>query len=121
MDHAGSIMIVEDDRHLRGALAAYLEGEGYTVIEASHGSEALRLLRLPTDVCLILLDMFMPVMNGWTFRSEQLRDTKLAPIPVIVITADASAAQSAATLGVTDFMVKPIDLGRLSALVARHC
>lgn len=116
-----SILIVEDDEDVRGALVAVLESEGYSVLEARHGGEALARLREPMPVCLILLDLFMPTMNGWAFRDEQLRDPHLSEIPVIVLSADDVAAKKAATSGVVDFMVKPVDFDRLLKLVAHHC
>ena len=91
------------------------------MLEAAHGGEALERLRAGDDVGLILLDMFMPTMNGWAFRDEQVRDPALAAIPVIVITADATAARSARTLGVVEAMTKPLDFDRLLALIGRHC
>jgi CheY-like chemotaxis protein len=115
------ILIVEDDDDVRGALAAFLEGEGYEVIEAGDGAEALRRLRADGDVCLIVLDLFMPVMNGWAFRAEQLRDPKLADIPVLVISADSAAREKGARLGAVESMVKPIELSRLRDTVATHC
>ena len=121
MSQTGTILIVEDDADVRGALTAFLEGAGYTVVEAEHGGEALDHLRTSAMFCLILLDLFMPVMNGWAFRTEQLRDPHLAPIPVIVISADADAANKAADLGVADHLGKPIDLERLLVMVGRHC
>lgn len=117
------ILVVEDNADVRGALAAILESEGYAVTEAEHGLEALARLRdsAGADVCLILLDLFMPTMNGWEFRDEQLRDPHLADIPVIVITADAAAGRRAAAMGITECMTKPVDFDRLLALVAEHC
>jgi len=121
-DAHGKVLIVDDEPDLRESLAAILESEGYGVIEAEHGEQALQRLRTtPTDVCLILLDLFMPTMNGWRFRDEQLHDPSLASIPVIVITADAAAARKAKTLGVADALTKPLDLDRLLNLVAQHC
>ena len=120
-DDKRSILIVEDDEDVRGALAAVLEEEGHTVLEARHGEEALRMLRAPNAVCLILLDLFMPIMNGWAFRDEQRRDPKLSTIPVIVLSADGAAVKSAASMGVVDYMVKPVDFDRLLKLVAHHC
>jgi CheY-like chemotaxis protein len=116
-----SILIVEDDEDVRGALAAVLEEEGHTILEARHGEEALRILRAPSAVCLILLDLFMPTMNGWAFREEQRRDPALASIPVIVLSADGAAAKSTADLGVLDYMVKPVDFDRLLRLIKQHC
>jgi len=116
-----SILIVEDDEDVRECLAAFLEGEGYHVMEAEDGREALVRLRSSSDVCLILLDLFMPVMNGWAFRAEQLRDPALATIPVIVISADAGTKQKATALGAVDSMVKPIEFDRLLEAVTHHC
>ena len=120
MSQDKSILIVEDDRDLRESIVVFLEGEGYRVIEAEDGKEALRCLQ-STDVCLILLDLFMPVMNVWAFRAEQLRDPRLAAIPVVVISADAGTSQKAAALGAVDGMVKPIDFDRLVQTIAHHC
>ena len=120
-DDKRSILIVEDDDDVRGALAAVLEEEGYSVLEARHGEEALRALRGPVAVCLILLDLFMPTMNGWAFRDAQRRDPDLSAIPVIVLSADSAAVKSAASMGVVDYMVKPVDFDRLLKLIALHC
>lgn len=116
-----SILIVEDDEDVRGALAAVLEGEGHAILEARHGEEALRILRAPNPVCLILLDLFMPTMNGWAFREEQRRDPALSSIPVIVLSADGAAVKSTVAMGVLDSMVKPVDFDRLLSLVKQHC
>jgi len=116
-----SILVVEDEDDVRESLAVILESEGYPVLEAAHGGEALECLRATDDVGLIILDMFMPTMNGWAFRDAQVRDPALASIPVIVITADAAAARSARTLGVVEAMTKPLDFDRLLALISRHC
>jgi CheY-like chemotaxis protein len=121
MSDTRSILVVEDDHDVRGAVAALLEGEGYSVVEASHGEEALRHLRSSAPFCLILLDLYMPVMNGWRFRDEQLRDPTLAAIPVIVVSADAGTLDKAAALGAVEGMVKPIRFERLLELVAAHC
>src|SRR5262249_20832864 len=82
-----SILIVDDENDFRAAVATFLEGAGYRVVEAEHGEAALSSLRSPTEFCLILLDLFMPVMNGWSFRAEQRKDPKVAGIPIVVITA----------------------------------
>ena len=117
----GSILVVEDDPDTRDALAAVLETEGYDVAKASDGQEALGQLRTSATPSLILLDLYMPVMNGWAFRAEQLRDPKLASIPVVVLSADSRVANRAADLGAAGWVGKPIDFDRLLALVATHC
>jgi CheY-like chemotaxis protein len=121
MSHAEkSVLVVEDDLDARESLTALLETEGYRVREAANGEEALRVLR-STPICIILLDIFMPVMNGHAFMTEQSRDPALAAIPVIVISADAAAARKAAQRGCAGAMTKPVDHDRLLDLVGRYC
>lgn len=119
--HAKIVLIVEDDAAVREALAMFLEVEGYTVLEAGDGEEALRHLRAPSPVCLILLDLMMPVMNGWQFREQQLRDPSIAAIPVVVVTADDAAAKRAADVGAVGYMRKPIEFDELLQQIARYC
>jgi CheY-like chemotaxis protein len=115
-----SVLIVEDDDDVRGALAAFLEGEGYRVLEASDGAEALQELRAGR-VCMVLLDLWMPRMNGWEFRAAQMKDPVLADVPVVVITADHAAARKAADLGVKGYLTKPIEFPQLIDFVGRYC
>ena len=115
-----SVLIVEDDDDVRGALATYLEAEGYAVLEASDGAAGLQALR-SGSVCLVLLDLWMPGMNGWEFRAEQVKDAALADVPVVVITADQAAARRAAALGVSGCMTKPIEFPELLDYVGRYC
>jgi CheY-like chemotaxis protein len=116
------ILIVEDDVDLREMLVVVLQAEGYLVLEATHGREALEKLHTGRAVCLILLDLFMPTMDGWAFRAEQMKDPALAQIPVVVVSADAVAArQAAVNLGVVASMEKPIDFERLLNVVGQYC
>jgi len=120
--HAKSILIVEDDADVRGALTAVLESEGYPVVEAAHGQEALQhLCADPAGFCMILLDLWMPVMNGWEFRAEQLKDPTLAEVPVIVVTADHVAAKSAIDPAVVECLTKPLEMEHLLQQVGRYC
>jgi CheY-like chemotaxis protein len=115
------ILIVEDDASVREALAVFLEGEGYSVVEAGDGAEALTRLQTSEPVALILLDLMMPVMNGWEFRDAQARDPRLASIPVVVITADNSAVHQAARAGVAGCLLKPLEFPELLSYVGRYC
>jgi CheY-like chemotaxis protein len=117
----GKVLIVEDDTDLRDALSQILEDEGYRVWSAEHGLDALERLRDGSRPCLILLDLTMPVMNGWQFRAEQQLDPQLASIPVVVISAGANLAEQLQPLGVQDYLRKPIQLGQLLATVRRYC
>jgi CheY-like chemotaxis protein len=83
-----TVMVVEDDALIRELVIQALACEGFTPVGASNGDEALRYLRQDrAPPALILLDLMMPVMNGWQFRAEQLEDPALAGIPVIVMSA----------------------------------
>jgi CheY-like chemotaxis protein len=119
--HEETILIVEDDADIREAMAAFLEAEGYPIAEAANGQEALRLLRSQRMFCLVLLDLYMPVMNGWEFREEQLRDPTIAGIPVVIVSADRTARQKASQLRAIDYMVKPIEFSALLGTVAANC
>jgi CheY-like chemotaxis protein len=88
------VLVVEDERDIREALAEALSYEGYDVAVASNGREALRALRGGPLPDVILLDLVMPVMSGWEFRQVQVDDPALSGIPVVVVSAsDPGAAQ----------------------------
>jgi CheY-like chemotaxis protein len=117
-----TVLVIEDDPDIRGAIVALLESRGYATLEAEHGRAGLERLSVrPTRICLILLDLFMPEMNGWAFRAAQGKDPDLAAIPVIVVSADAEAARRAVTPGVVAALTKPVDFDRLLHLVGQHC
>lgn len=116
-----SILIVEDDRNIRETLVELLADEGYQIDEAGDGQEALTYLRdcesLPE---LILLDLTMPIMNGWEFRAEQRLDPRLSSIPVVVLSAYRHAQEQIATLDVETFLPKPIDADLLLKTIDRY-
>jgi signal transduction histidine kinase len=82
------LLLVEDDGELRSSLSELLRSDGYDVIGAANGSEALEYLRQSPAPDLILLDLMMPVKDGWQFRIEQKRDPNISSIPVLAISAD---------------------------------
>src|SRR5262249_1755713 len=84
---SGIVLVVDDDSDIRGALCELLEDEGYRVVAASNGEEALVYLNSRERPCVILLDLMMPVMDGWEFRRQQQKDPRWSQIPVVVITA----------------------------------
>src|SRR5262245_26687615 len=104
-----TILVVDDDDLIRSAVTAALELEGYRVEGARHGRQAIDLLRAGLCPSLILLDMMMPVMNGWEFLAERSSDLSLARFPLIVV----SAALQAAPRGTTGFLKKPVSLDTL--------
>ena len=118
-DGATTVLVVEDDFDLRDALVPILEYEGHRVVSAANGKEALERLQTMPPPSLILLDLMMPVMSGEEFRAEQLRDPTLASIPVVVVSAHASAEERAALLGAAGCVKKPFEIEDLLEQVRR--
>jgi CheY-like chemotaxis protein len=117
-DGCGMVLLVEDDVDVREAVTDTLEDAGYQVMTARHGQEALDLLRTRDPrPCLILLDLMMPVMDGWQFRELQSKDPALAEIPVVAL----SAHGGLHALGAADHLRKPVQLRALMDVVARFC
>jgi len=102
------VLLVDDDAPSVEALRHILESEGHGVTTAGNGRDAIEILRSAPDFCVILLDIMMPVMNGYEFRAAQLQDPKLQSIPVIVLTADGRAREKAAQLGAKHVFQKPL-------------
>lgn len=116
------ILVVEDDPGIRESLGEVLEDLGFEVACASNGAEALARLAVERPPDLIVLDLMMPVMDGWTFRACQRSDPRLAAVPVIVVSAsDARASSRAAVLAGDAFLAKPFELDRFVEEVHRLC
>jgi CheY-like chemotaxis protein len=113
------LLLVEDDGDVREALASVLREAGYEVVRAADGAEAIRALRSGLRPSAILLDLTMPVMDGFQFRAEQRGDPALAHIPVILISAERALDRDARTLGVAARIAKPAQVEDLLAIVAR--
>jgi CheY-like chemotaxis protein len=82
---AASVLVVDDDPNLVRLMSKFLTLEGFAPVTAANGAEALKYLRDGGSASVILLDLRMPVMDGWTFRREQRGDPGLAEIPVVVL------------------------------------
>jgi CheY-like chemotaxis protein len=80
------VLVVEDDHLIREAIAEALDEEGFDVVEAANGREALEKLH-QERASLVLLDLMMPIMDGWQFREAQLHDPEISNIPVVVLSA----------------------------------
>jgi CheY-like chemotaxis protein len=113
-------MIVEDDPDTREMLERFLELEGFTVCSAANGQLALDVLHATSKPCVILLDLMMPVMNGWEFRAAQSCDPKLSHIPVVVVTAAGARADMPA-IEADGWLSKPVDFDRLLATIHPFC
>jgi signal transduction histidine kinase len=111
------ILLVEDDRSIRSALQGILEDEGYLITTAENGRQALECLRSGPAPDLIVLDLRMPVMDGWEFRAAQKSDPALAQIPVLAISADGSA--KAAAIDAQAYLRKPLSTDALLNAIGR--
>jgi CheY-like chemotaxis protein len=121
MSEADCVLVVDDDADIRDSIGDILELRGYRVFRAANGREALERLRSGPPPCVILLDLMMPVLNGWEFREQQTSDVRLAGVPVVVISGDGSTDEKAARIGVSEFLRKPLELSAILDVVRRHC
>src|SRR6266542_1938005 len=113
-----AVLIVDDDPELRDSLRRALEAEGYATVCAADGREALKVLRArDTEISIVLLDLMMPVMNGWQVLEIIGRDRTLQKVPVIVM----SAHLSDRLIGNPEtILAKPFKISRLLSLVEYH-
>ena len=114
-----SVLIVEDDADLQDMMVQIIGLEGFNARAAANGREALAYLRAHQPPNVILLDLMMPVMDGWQFRREQQRDAELAKVPIVVLSAFDQI--HAGDFAMNTFLKKPIDFDRLLKLVRQYC
>jgi len=112
-----SVLVVDDESDIREVFEAVLRYDGYEVISANDGQQALDLLRRGARPDAIILDLMMPVMDGWQFRVAQKADPALASIPVIAVSADRTA--KAAAIAADVYLAKPVDVNALLAALDR--
>jgi CheY-like chemotaxis protein len=116
IDTSKFVLVVDDDPDLLEVTSFVLESEGVAVETARNGDEALALLRAGRLPGLVLLDLMMPVMNGWGFLNEVAKDLSLKVIPVVVLT----AADRGRVPGAVQTLPKPMDLRALLRTVERY-
>ena len=112
MSRAGNVLIVDDDEECRSSLGEVLESEGCTVYTAENGKQALEVLAV-IHPDLVIVDLMMPVMNGWELCAELEKDARLATIPVAVLT----AVGRMRPVGQKHVLQKPVTLPTLVALL----
>jgi CheY-like chemotaxis protein len=113
------ILLAEDDEDLREAMVDTLHDAGYSVEAVGNGRDALEWLEdtaVPPKI--ILLDLMMPVMDGWQFLSERQKTPKVASVPVIVLSANASFLEQGETVA---FLRKPVAVKPLLDIIAGYC
>lgn len=117
---ASVVLVIDDDNDIRETLQEILESEGYEVATASNGAAGLERARAVRPA-VILLDLFMPIMDGAEFRQRQLLDAEVAEIPVVIVSAAAGLEDRIAAMGVAAHLEKPLDIERLFDIVGRYC
>jgi CheY-like chemotaxis protein len=120
------ILVVEDDIDIRETLSEFLESEGYRVCLAANGREGIEQLRSMNRPCLVLLDLFMPILDGIGFLETLQKDhgeDTVAALPIVVVSAappEGEIAKKAKSL-TTGFIKKPLDLEIILRVVEKHC
>jgi CheY-like chemotaxis protein len=118
---SGEILVVDDNTKIRDVIKESLNFMGYSVSLASNGLEALHILEEEPKPHLILLDLMMPVMDGWEFRMRQQQDPQISQIPTVVITADGNSTLNAKLMGAERGISKPFEMEELLEVVAKYC
>jgi CheY-like chemotaxis protein len=113
-----SILIVEDENEIRGIIHDQLMDQGYEIFTAANGRQGFELLARNPKIDLILLDLMMPVMNGWQFISAIAKNKLLRGIPIVVVSAFSDQAK---VLGVRDVIQKPFEMSTMLETVELYC
>lgn len=117
--HRCLVAIIEDDTEFRNMLRELLEEEHYRVVAVGNGAEALEALRGETKPNVILLDVSMPVMDGFDFLRFRNDDPDLATVPVVLVTN--ARPHERPTIGVNSVVRKPIDIDEILFAIKRYC
>jgi len=114
-----SVLVVDDDPNLVRLMSKFLTLEGFAPVPAANGAEALEYLRRGGEASVILLDLRMPVMDGWTFRREQRQDPVLASIPIVVLSG--IEADRVHDMDAAASFHKPVSFSEVVTVVRRLC
>lgn len=122
MNHPCKILIAEDERGIRMLLRDFLKKEGYVVLEAANGLEAVTQFGQHPDVDLVILDVMMPVLKGWEVCRE-IRQTSDVPVLFLTALGDTQDELTGFTAGADDYIVKPFEyeilMARVKAMLKR--
>ena len=117
-----TLLVVDDDANIARALSNLLEDEGYRVVAAENGKRGLELVEAGLRPNAIILDLMMPVMDGWDFRAEQLKDPAIRETPVIVLTATGFSRRTIREqFGGVEYLAKPPSTDHLLDTLRRVC
>jgi CheY-like chemotaxis protein len=116
------VLLVDDDFGILDGVSDFLENEGFSVASASSGVDALNQLRSGLHADVIVLDVMMPLMDGWDFRAEQLADPALRDTPLVIITASGFSRETLQhQFRTDDILLKPLDLGAFLRTLQEAC
>ena len=116
------ILLVEDDQDIRETLIELLEGEGYEVLFAENGQVGLDKLSESSSLPnLILLDLMMPVKDGFQFCAEKDANPKIAHLPVIIMSADGHIRENQQRVNATAYLKKPLDIYEIINVLEKYC
>src|SRR5277367_3621419 len=114
------VLVVDDDTDIRESISHLLKYEGYDVSTASNGAEGFVQLKNKRP-SVILLDLMMPVMDGWQFKTEIDSNPEFKNIPIVVVSADGNIRDKSLSIGISEYLPKPIEIDNLLSLVKKYC
>ena len=117
-----AVLIIEDEADVLNFVSRVLELEGYCVLQAEDGDEGIKVVR-ENPIALVLLDLRLPRIDGWSVLLQMKSEPALAEIPVVIFTASAGASQQerALSMGAADYLIKPLSAASLRETVALFC
>ena len=113
------VLLADDDPDIREVVPIVLEPYGFQTVVAGNGSEGLELARSERDIAVILVDLMMPLVNGAEMIGQLKADPVLRTIPIVVLSGDRSAGETAVSLGAAACLRKPVELSNLVATINR--
>lgn len=117
----GRVLVVDDEDGIRQVMTRQLARSGFDVVAAASGQEGLDVLRADQSIRVVLLDMKMPTMDGWSFRRAQLADATIARVPAIVLTGVPLPSLLHEQLQAADYLLKPVGREHLVSVVSNYC
>ena len=117
----GRVLVIDDDDGVRTVMGRQLQKAGFEVVTAASGAAGLDMLRADTTIRVVLLDMIMPVMDGWGVRQKQMDDPRLAQVPAIILTGAPLPSLVHDQLRAADYLLKPVGRDHLISVVSNYC
>ena len=117
----GPVLVVDDDEPFRMEIVEVLQRSGYSVVSAGDGREALEYLQGDNTPALVILDMMMPLMEGWSLFEAVKHDSRLAEVPIVLLTSLNDNQNNALSADVSGYLKKPVRMKKLLRIAAEHC